>query len=151
MFSETSRTRIETLEWIVGGRNLKSYMGRTHEDDDCVVFTLKCRGLTAQEYFGLYRVVLDEFEPGRIPRVKNPTQPFDDKTIHQIVVSVAASRIATYAGKKIVDKAADLLARFVEAKLVATSTTRPKKVTIYGPADKALYEVEIKEEKPKRR
>jgi hypothetical protein len=55
-----------------------------------------------------------------------------------------------YVGKKVIDKAADLLAKFAEQKLLASKTEQKKKVTIYGPDDKALYEVTFKEEKPKK-
>ena len=99
---------------------------------------------------------MEEFgQPGEVPRVRNPVPPFTAKEIHDILLTVGWTQLGVSVGKRIgnhvIDKTAELMAKFVEKKLLESDTTQKKKVTIYGPNDKALYDIEFKDEKkPKR-
>jgi hypothetical protein len=111
-------------------------------------YTLKCKGLTAAEFFGLYHALLKEFgKRDRVPSVSNPVPPFDAKSIHEIFVQLTRGAVAGYAGKKAIDIGGELITKFVEKKLLASSTQQRKKVIIFGPNNKPLYEIEFKEDK----
>jgi hypothetical protein len=126
------------------------------ERDTGLEFVLKCRGLTRQEFFGLYHALAQEFgKPGMIPRVRNPVPPFTPKEIHDILLTVGWTQLGVSVGKRVanhvINKTAELMAKFVEKKLLGSGTAQKKKVTIYGPNDKALYDIEFKDDKkPKR-
>jgi hypothetical protein len=121
---------------------------RRSKVDEDQGYRLKCKGLSAAEFFGLYHALAKNFgKRDRVPCVSNPVPPFDAKSIHEIFVHLTGSVVAGYAGKKAIDKGADLIAKFIESKLRESSTQERKKVTIFGPNNKALYEIEFKEEK----
>jgi hypothetical protein len=115
-----------------------------------ISYTVKCKGVSAQEWSVIASAVSDEFS-SRPLRVRNPFWPtFDAKTVHEFTVLMVAGGV--YAGKKAIEKGADLIADVVKRKLEESGekAKHKKTITIYGPDDQPLMVVEVKSDKKKR-
>lgn len=113
-------------------------------------FRLVCRGVTKAEFSGFYRAFKNEF--GCKAVLRNPFPPaFDPKAVHEIIAHVTGSAIGGYAAKKAVDAAKDLFVAFVKYKLLTPSEDEHvRRVQLYGPNDKILYEFRDKRKKLKK-
>ena len=113
-------------------------------------FRLVCRGLSKGEFSGLYRAFKTEF--GCKTVLRNPFPPeFDAKAVHEIIAHVTGSAIGGYAIKKVVDTAQELFVAFVKYKLLTPSEDgQIRRVQLYGPNNKVLYEFKDKPKKPKK-
>jgi hypothetical protein len=114
-------------------------------------FRLVCRGLSKTEFSGLYRAFKTEF--GCKTVLRNPFPPeFDAKAVHEIIAHVTGSAIGGYAIKKVVDTAQELFVSFVKFKFMTPSEDgQVRRVQLYGPNNKVLYEFKDKKEKPKKK
>jgi hypothetical protein len=114
-----------------------------------IEFRLSCKGLTAKELGNIYRDLCRM--DGCSPAFRNPAPPdYAAQAVHDIIVHVSWPAVTAYIGKKIIDKAADILASVVERRLM-DKEERKKTVTIYDPNGAAHALVELKPEKPKAR
>ena len=114
-------------------------------------FRLVCRGVSKVEFSSLCRALKNEF--GCKVVLRNPFSPgFDAKTIHEIIAHVTGSAVGGYAIKKVVDTAQELFVAFVKYKLLTPSEDgQIRRVQLYGPNDKVLYEFKDKKEKPRKK
>lgn len=116
-----------------------------------ISYTVECKGVSAQEWSAIAAAVSDELS-SRPLRVRNPFWPtFDAKTAHEFTVLMVAGGV--YAGKKAIEKGADLIADIVKRKLEESGekAKHKKTITIYGPDDRPLTVVEAKPEKKTKR
>lgn len=114
-------------------------------------FRLVCRGVSKAEFSGLHRAFNTEF--GCKTALRNPfPSGFDAKAVHEIIAHVTGSAIGGYAVKKVVDAAEELFVAFVKYKFMTPSEDgHVRRVQLYGPNDKALYEFKDKRKKPKKK
>ena len=114
-------------------------------------FRLVCRGLSKAEFSTLYRVFNTEFGCKTVLRNPFPTE-FNAKAVHEIITHVTGTEIGGYAIKKVVDAAQELLVAFVKYKFMTPSEDgSARRVQLFGPNNKELYEFKDKREKPKKK
>jgi hypothetical protein len=114
-------------------------------------FRLVCGGLSKAEFSALYRAFNTEF--GCKTVLRTPFAPeFDAKAIHEIIAHVTGRAIGGYAIKKVVDAAQELFVAFVKYKLMTPSEDgHARRLQLYGPNDKVLYEFKDQKKKPKKK
>src|ERR1039458_8433601 len=114
-------------------------------------FRVLCRGVSKAEFSGLYRAFKTEFGCKTVLRNPFPSE-FDTKAAHEIIAHVTGSAIGGYAIKKAVDAAQELFVAFVKYKFMTPSEDgHVRRVQLYGPNNKELYEFKDKREKPKKK
>jgi len=124
-------------------------MLRRQRDAETVIeFRLKFKGLTTKELRAIYKD-LSLMENCR-PAFRNPAPPdYTAQAIHDIIVHISWPAVTACIGKKVIDKAADILANVVERRLTDGKQERKKTVTIYDPSGSAHTMVELKPERPR--
>jgi hypothetical protein len=107
---------------------------------------IRCKGMSQQEFFELYRELKEE---ELSPSIRNP-DPIESavKTVHEIMVHIGpeVSAVAGFTAKKVYD----WLATIVEKKLKERDDGNVE-VTIYGANNKPLLTVTRKPDRPKRK
>lgn len=85
-----------------------SIMARNRaEATEAVGYTLKCKGLTAEELLAIYNSVRAEI-PGSNTAFRNPFLPeFGARVLHEILVSLPP--VGSYVGKKLIERARTFL------------------------------------------
>lgn len=112
-----------------------------HEE---ITLSVVCKGLTRDEFVGIYTRVQREL--GARVAIRNPTPPaFDLKAVHEFVARFSPEIVLAlgYSAKKAYDKIADVLAEIAKQRLDDREKRR-RSVTIYGPDGKPLIIVETK-------
>ena len=111
-------------------------------------FKIVCKGASKKEFFELCSVFRDNF--GCSITLRNPTPAFDANAVHQIIFHLTGSALGVYAGKAVVDVAKELFVAYIKFRYLTTADeTHSRRITLYGPNDKVLYQ--IKKSKPKKK
>jgi len=111
-------------------------------------FKIVCKGASKKEFFELCSVFRDNFGCGIV--LRNPTPAFDANAVHQIIFHLTGSALGVYAGKAVIDVAKELFVAYIKFRYLTTADEEhPRRITLYGPNDKVLYE--IKKKKPNKK
>ena len=72
--------------------------------------------------------------------------------MHEIIAHVTGSAIGVYASKKAIDAAQELFIAYMKYKFMSPSSNgNLRRVKLYGPNDKVLYDFKDKGKKPKKK
>jgi hypothetical protein len=113
-------------------------------------FRLVCKGLSKEEFSGVYTTFKNHF--GCKVVLRNPFPPeFDPKAVHEIIAHVTGNVVGMYATKKVIDAAKELFVAYMKFKFMSSSKDgQPRQVALYS-ADGKLFEYKDKRKAPKKR